>query len=118
MAPEEEVPGQEVAIEEPTEGEETPEVGVRPTPGTSSAAITRAAVSGNTTRALQAISQTPDATPLDHAVAQRFLGLGRFLGLPKIEVVPANQISGSAQYDSRTDTVRIAEGQEIGRAHV
>ena len=46
VAPEEEVPGQEVAIEEPTEGEETPEVGVRPTPGTSSAAITRAAEIG------------------------------------------------------------------------
>jgi len=114
-AAEAELRAEETEVEDRTarlSDEDVAELPARPTPGTASPAITKAVAAGNTTRALQAIRETPDATPLDHLVAQRYLGLGKFLGLPKIEVRPAAQVKGSAQYDPETDTVSIAEGQE------
>jgi len=105
-------PGQEEAVDEGRDEGDIAELPVRPTPGTASPAITQAVTSGNTTRALQAIRETPDATPLDQLVAQRFLGLGQFVGLPKIQIRPASEVKGSGQYDPKTDTVSIADGQE------
>jgi hypothetical protein len=109
---EEGTPGAEEAVDEGREEGDIAELPARPTPGTASPAITRAVTNGDTARALQAIRETPDATPLDQLVAQRFLGLGQFVGLPKIQIRPASEVKGSGQYDPKTDTVSIADGQE------
>jgi hypothetical protein len=106
---EEGTPGAEAAVEEEGDVAELPQ---RPTPGVTSPVITQAVARGNTKRTLEAVRETPEATPLDRLVAQRFLGLGQFLGLPKVETRPAAQVKGSAQYDPKTDTISIADGQE------
>ena len=104
---EEGTPGTEEAVDE-----DIAELPQRPTPGVASPGITRAVNRGDTRRALQAIRETPEATPLDHQIAQRLLGLGQFLGFPKIETRPKDQIKGSGQYNASSDTASIAAGEE------
>lgn len=86
-------------------------VEARATTGAASEELTTAARNNDTLGALQIIRKMKDATPFDKLVAQRFENLGRYVGLPKIEVVPADQVKGDAQYDSGRDVVQIAEGQ-------
>lgn len=81
---------------------------VRPTPGTQTPEMVAAAQAGDTRAALRAIETAADTTPLDKLVAKRVQQLG---SLPKMQVVPADQVKGSAMYDSNTDTVLIAEGE-------
>ena len=63
---------------------------------------------GDLKGALQDIATSKQYSPLDNLVAKRLL---QAKSLPKVEVVPAESIEGSAQYDPNTDTVQIAEGQ-------
>jgi hypothetical protein len=63
---------------------------------------------GDLKGALQDIATSKQYSPLDNLVAKRLL---QAKTLPKVEVVPAGSIDGSAQYDPNTDTVQIAEGQ-------
>jgi hypothetical protein len=63
---------------------------------------------GDLKGALQDIANGKQYSPLDNLVAKRLL---QAKTLPKVEVVPAGSIDGSAQYDPNTDTVQIAEGQ-------
>ena len=86
-------------------------VEARAATGAASEELTTASRSGDTLGALQTIRKMEAATPFDKLVSQRFESLGRYVGLPKIEVVPADQIKGDAQYDSKNDVVRIGEGQ-------
>jgi hypothetical protein len=63
---------------------------------------------GDLKGALQDIATSKQYSQLDNLVAKRLL---QAKSLPKVEVVPAGSIDGSAQYDPNTDTVQIAEGQ-------
>lgn len=63
---------------------------------------------GDLKGALQDLATSKQYSPLDNLVAKRLL---QAKSLPKVEVVPAGTIDGSAQYDPNTDTVQIAEGQ-------
>jgi hypothetical protein len=87
------------------------ELPARPTPGVVSPKLTDAVENGDAEGALRAVRETPEATPLDQEIAGRFAGLGRYLGLPKIEVAPQERVKGSGQYDPATDTITIADGQ-------
>ena len=80
----------------------------RPTPGTQTPEMVKAAQAGDARAALRAIEAAEGTTPLDKAVAKRLLQLG---SLPKVKVVPADQVKGSAAYDTATDTVLIADGE-------
>ena len=63
---------------------------------------------GDLKGALQDIATSKQYSKLDNLIAKRLL---QAKTLPKVEVVPAGSIDGSAQYDPNTDTVQIAEGQ-------
>ena len=63
---------------------------------------------GDLKGALQELATSKQYSQLDNLVAKRLL---QAKTLPKVEVVPAGSIDGSAQYDPNTDTVQISEGQ-------
>lgn len=66
--------------------------------------LDQAAQAGDTAQALKLIEQSPQATPVQRAVAQR---LQRYRSLPKMKADPSLPSAGA--YDARTDTVELRE---------
>jgi hypothetical protein len=77
------------------------------------------ATSGSTAKTLREIADNKDSfTPLENLIAKRMLS-NNYLSIPKMQVVPRDQVPAKQEdgtgadgaYDSRNDTIYIAQGQ-------